>query len=127
MLRQHIIPEARVHGIILEGGLAPNIVPEHTSARFYFRAPKRPILDSIVSRVFNCALGAAQATETEVTWKNYEYSFDDMLKNDAAEEFVEGVLAELGVPFIPTPAPGIFHVGNVSYRCPALQPAEHCR
>jgi len=123
MLRQHIIPEARVHGIIPEGGLAPNIVPEHAAARFYFRAPKRPILDSIVSRIFNCALGAAQATETEVTWRNYEYSFDDMLKNDTAEEFVEGILAEFGVPFIPTPGPqGSSDVGNVSYRCPALQP-----
>lgn len=123
MLRQHIIPEARIHGIIPEGGLAPNIVPEHAAARFYFRAPKRPLLDRIVSRIYKCALGAAQATETEVTWRNYEYSFDDMLKNDAAEKFVEDLLAEYQVSFGPPPGTmGSSDVGNVSYRCPALQP-----
>jgi len=123
MLRQHIIPEARIHGIISEGGLAPNIVPEHAGARFYIRAPKRPILDQIVSRIYDCALGAAQATETEVTWRNFEYSFDDMLKNDAGEKFVEDVLKDLGVPIVPSlGTKGSSDVGNVSYRCPALQP-----
>src|SRR6201999_2620670 len=37
-LRQHIRNTDRIHGIITEGGLAPNIVPERAACRFYVRA-----------------------------------------------------------------------------------------
>ena len=37
-LRQHIKQTERIHGIITEGGLAPNIVPERAACRFYVRA-----------------------------------------------------------------------------------------
>ncbi len=37
-LRQHIQQTERIHGIIVEGGLAPNIVPERAAGRFYVRA-----------------------------------------------------------------------------------------
>lgn len=58
-----------------------------------------------------------------MTWRNFEYSFDDMLKNDAGEKFVEDVLKDLGVPIVPSlGTKGSSDVGNVSYRCPALQP-----
>jgi len=123
MLRQHVIPEVRIHGVISEGGLAPNIVPEHAAARFYFRAPKRHILNGVVERARKCAAGAAMASETEVEWRNFEFSFDDMLQNRSAEELVEGVFRELGVAVAPCPgASGSTDVGNVSHRCPAVQP-----
>ena len=37
-LRQHIQQSERIHGIVTEGGLAPNIVPERAAGRFYVRA-----------------------------------------------------------------------------------------
>ena len=37
-LRQHIKAEARIHGIITDGGEAPNIVPAHSAAVFLVRA-----------------------------------------------------------------------------------------
>ena len=44
-LRQHIRPTERIHGIITDGGQAPNIVPEHAAGLFYRprrrRAPPR--------------------------------------------------------------------------------------
>ena len=123
MLRQHVLPDVRMHGIVSEGGLAPNVVPEHAAAKFYFRAPKRPMLEQVMEKVHNCALGAALATGTEVSFTNFEYSFDDMLKNDAAEKLAEDILAELGIITVVSPgAKGSSDVGNVSYRCPALQP-----
>lgn len=123
MLRQHVLPDVRMHGIVSEGGLAPNVVPEHAAAKFYFRAPKRPMLEQVMEKVHNCARGAALATGTEVSFTNFEYSFDDMLKNDAAEKLAEDILAELGIITVVSPgAKGSSDVGNVSYRCPALQP-----
>ena len=64
MLRQHVKPEVRMHGIIYKGGDAPNIVPEMAICRFYFRAPTRAYLDYLVDRVRRIALGAAMASET---------------------------------------------------------------
>ena len=37
-LRQHVTPDVRIHGVIRNGGEAPNIVPEEASAEFYVRA-----------------------------------------------------------------------------------------
>ena len=123
MLRQHVRPEVRMHGIVSSGGAAPNIVPEHAQARFYFRAPWRPYLDQLLEKIHDCARGAAMATGTQVSWRNNEASFDDMLPNPAAENLIGDILRDLGVPLIPGPGPmGSTDVGNVSYRCPALQP-----
>src|SRR5881628_3397641 len=40
MLRQQVRPECRIHGIITNGGAAPNIIPEFAAATFYVRAPR---------------------------------------------------------------------------------------
>jgi metal-dependent amidase/aminoacylase/carboxypeptidase family protein len=37
-LRQHIRSTERIHGIVQEGGAAPNIVPDRTVGQFYVRA-----------------------------------------------------------------------------------------
>lgn len=123
MLRQHVRPEVRMHGIISRGGAAPNIVPETASARFYFRAPRRDELNGILDQVHDCARGAALATGTEAEWHHFELSFDDVLPNGPAEAMMEEVFRELGVPLSPAPGPlGSSDVGNVSYRCPTIQP-----
>lgn len=123
MLRQHIKPEARMHGIVSQGGLAPNIVPERAVASFYFRAPTRKYLNEILEKVYNCARGAALATGTEVTWKQFEVSFDNMVPNEPAESMMEDVYRELGIGLSVSPgAMGSSDVGNVSQRCPAIQP-----
>lgn len=123
MLRQHVKPEVRMHGIVASGGVAPNIVPETAIARFYFRAPRRNYLNQIVEQVYNCARGAAMATGTEVEWHNFEASFDDMLPNTSGDAAMTEVFEEMGIPLTACPgAMGSSDVGNVSYRCPALQP-----
>ncbi len=123
MLRQHVRPEVRMHGIVHDGGAAPNIVPERAVGRFYFRAPKRAYLDEVITRIYNCARGAALATETEVAWRNFEASFMDMLPNGPAEEMAKRHFAEIGVEVVPCEGfMGSSDMGDVSYRCPALQP-----
>ncbi len=123
MLRQHVKSDARMHGIVQYGGAAPNIVPDRAVGRFYFRAPKRAYLDKIMEQVLNCARGAALATNTEVTWRNFEVSFMDMLPNPAAENMLEDIFAEFNIPVSACDGfMGSSDVGDVTYRCPALQP-----
>ena len=65
-LREHIRSDARIHGIIKDGGVAANIVPGKAVGQFYIRAADRTYLDELVARVFKVAQGAALMTETEV-------------------------------------------------------------
>ncbi|EHM10821.1 amidohydrolase [Thermanaerovibrio velox DSM 12556] len=123
MLRQHVKPSVRMHGIVTLGGTAPNVVPGEARTHWYFRCPTREELNPLLERVLNCARGCAMATETQVSWRNNETSFDDMMPNPPAEEAMGEVLKDLGFNLSKGPGPsGSTDVGNVSRRCPALQP-----
>ena len=49
-LREHTRTDARIHGIITEGGKAPNIVPDLAKAHFYVRAADKKYLTELVER-----------------------------------------------------------------------------
>ena len=82
-LRQHLKDDVRIHGIISEGGTAPNVVPERAVARFYFRAASRAYLDEVRERILQAARGAALMTGTAVEWRQFELSNDNLISNSA--------------------------------------------
>jgi amidohydrolase len=61
-MRQQTRQDVRIHGIITDGGVAPNIIPAKASCYFYVRADDLPELYRIRQRVIVCAEGAAKAT-----------------------------------------------------------------
>src|SRR4029453_9015087 len=63
--RQQLRPEARVHGIIQEGGTAANIIPERTRAWFMLRSADQAYYGEMKARL--SALASAAATTVEVT------------------------------------------------------------
>ncbi len=63
-LRQHILPTDRIHGIITDGGAAPNIVPERAAALFYVRSADVDGLRDQTERVVAVLEGAARITGT---------------------------------------------------------------
>jgi amidohydrolase len=65
-LREHIVDDARIHGIITHGGDAPNIVPDYSASLFYVRALDDDTCDDLLEKVRNCARAAALATGAEV-------------------------------------------------------------
>jgi amidohydrolase len=64
-------PEARIQGVITEGGAAPNVVPDRTQADFYIRYPDAVYLSQVREAVDNAARAAALATGTKVKIDNY--------------------------------------------------------
>jgi aminobenzoyl-glutamate utilization protein B len=69
-LREHIIPEARVHySIVNTGGMSPNVVQAEAEVLYLIRAPKLNEVKSIYERVRKIAEGAALMTETSVEVK----------------------------------------------------------
>jgi amidohydrolase len=122
-LRQQIHPDARIHGVIMEGGVVPNIIPEHTRARFHVRARQRQYLDELVDRFKACVQAAALASSTRFELHKYEYSMDNMLNNiQLAERMRDYFVQALGSkPFKRSPDHfGSSDIGNVSHVVPAV-------
>jgi amidohydrolase len=122
-LRQQIQPDARIHGVIVDGGKAPNIIPDFTMAHFYVRAKKRRYLNELVEKFKGCVQAGASATGTQMTMRYYENSFDDMLSNVTLAKRVRDYMVEaLGVKsFHRSPDTfGSVDMGNVSHVTPAI-------
>ena len=67
-LRQEARRDANVviHGIITEGGLAPNIIPDRAVIRYGVRSSDEEYLEQLVEKIENCAQGAALAMGAKV-------------------------------------------------------------
>ena len=62
MFRQQMKPRWRVHGIISEGGVKPNIIPDRAQLKYYIRAPTEEELEVLKEKVVSCFQAAATAT-----------------------------------------------------------------
>lgn len=63
-LREHIIPDARLHYVITQGGGQPNVVPAEAEVWYFVRAPHRYQVEEIYERLVDVARGAALITGT---------------------------------------------------------------
>ena len=120
--RQQLRPEARVHGIIQEGGTAANIIPDRTRAWFMLRSADQPYYEQIKARFRALAEAAAQATDTtvEVTFTGGAMT---MKRNRTLEaRWVENAAAYGIVDQGPDVNLGSTDMGNVSWVCPTIHP-----
>ncbi|MGI6129144.1 MAG: M20 family metallopeptidase [bacterium] len=69
--REHILPDARIHGVITKGGEAPNVIPPIAETDFFYRHPTREYVDQMGERLATIAKAAAMMTDTEVEITNY--------------------------------------------------------
>lgn len=124
MLRQHVTPDVRMHGIYKEAGVAPNIVPEEASVLFYMRAVDKAYLQEVHRMVDDCARGAAIMTQT--TWDTFKVDaiYDCMKNNPAGISVMKEVYEELGIDINGDHDKlfGSSDIGNVSFACPAFHP-----
>lgn len=69
MLHEHIAQDARMHYVITNGGLAPNVVPDFAEVFYYVRHPRPEGVEEIWERLEDAARGAALGTGTKVEWE----------------------------------------------------------
>ena len=62
LLRQHLRPTDRVHGIVTKGGDAANIIPADTAGHYYVRARRWRTWRDVQQKVFRCFEAGAMAT-----------------------------------------------------------------
>ncbi len=65
-LREHVTSDVRIHYVITNGGVAPNIVPDKASVWYYVRAMRRDAVEEVYKRLVKVAEGAAHMTETQL-------------------------------------------------------------
>ena len=95
-LRQHIRPSERIHGIITDGGQAPNIVPDRAAALYYIRAQNAGALATLKSRVKNCLEAGATASGTTVTLNWAQVDYLDLKTNMPLADAYDANIRRLG-------------------------------
>jgi amidohydrolase len=98
-LRPSFRPEASIQGVIPEGGVAPNVVPDRAVVDYYLRYPDEVYLAHIDSMIANAARAAALATGTKVTIDRYG-EYRDGITLGSLEELVFAYAKELGASHI---------------------------
>jgi amidohydrolase len=125
LLRQQLPASVKVHGIISEGGRAPNLIPERAQALFWVRALDEEILEAAAERVESCAAGAAAATGTRLERRTLETSSPPMRPNLCLAGTYRRQLEFLGLPETPHPADGCIgssDISHVSQVVPTIHP-----
>ena len=123
-LRGHLKKDVNIHGIILEGGVATNIVPDRAVAEFGFRAKNKAELDDLLERARGCAEGAALMTGCTVEIEPVGLPYLDLVPNDVIQGVIAEAMEELQVPIDVREAPeglASTDLGNVSHVLPAVQ------
>jgi len=126
-VRSSIRPEARIQGVITEGGAAPNVVPDRTVADFYIRYPDQVYLEQVRKFVDDAARAAALSTQTKVKIDFYGKSRDGISV---------ATLAELGFAYMkmfsatkiaqePGKPQGYEETGSVSSAIPGIGFSAH--
>jgi len=124
-LRQQLPDTVRVHGIITEGGQAPNIIPDRARAYFYVRGEEEGELREAVARVKACAAGAATASRCRLSIEEGPYTLSPMKANPVLAEAYRRALRILNLKESGAPTDrnrGSSDIGNVSQSIPTLQP-----
>jgi len=97
-LREHIIPEARVHYAITNtGGSSPNVVQAEAEVLYFVRAPRVSQTDDIYQRICDIARGAALMTGTEVDI-DLASALSNVIPNTTLEQVMYDNFVKLGTP-----------------------------
>ena len=126
-LRQHLRDDVRIHGIITDGGLAPNVVPEFAAANFMLRCRDRRYLsDVVVGKVEQVAKGAASMTGARLEVQEFYPFYENVQPNVTLAQAVGANAGALGIrldePVSGRPGGGgSTDFGNVSQVMPALE------
>jgi amidohydrolase len=124
-MRQQLRPDARVHGVITNGGQQPNIIPEYTSADFYLRSLDKTYLQEVRRRFEAAAEGAATATGCRVQVTIDPRIHDPLKPNTPMATLFERNLARIDFPVDPDDGQagyGSTDAGNVSHAIPTIHP-----
>ena len=119
--RQQLPETCRIHGVIKDGGKAPNIIPDYALADFYLRSFDMDFLLSMKKRFENIARGAALMTDTKVTVTEIKNPYKPGKPNNELNKAFMKLAEEYGMePEWLAPSRASSDFGDVTYKVPAM-------
>jgi aminobenzoyl-glutamate utilization protein B len=97
LLREHVPEETRIHYVITEGGIAPNVVPNFAESFYYVRHPNAGVLATLWDRVIAAAEAAALGTGTTLEYEVI-HGNHSVLPNEVLARVAYDHLVALGGP-----------------------------
>jgi amidohydrolase len=128
LLRQHIRPTDRIHGIVVHGGDAPNIVPHHTEGRWFVRSKTLAQLAELEPKVARCLEAGALATGCTVDIQRPSPPYSEMVPDEAMADLYRRNAEALGRKFSNLPKElaeriaGSTDMANISLALPTIHP-----
>ncbi|MFY1679297.1 M20 family metallopeptidase [Streptomyces sp. WMMC905] len=123
LLRQHLPPQWRVHGVTTEAGSAPNAIPHRARAEYELRALAAEDLAELRERVEACFRAGALATGCEVRLERPEPDYLDFRGDRELIRLWEANAHALGRPEpVERPPFACTDMGNVSHVVPSIHP-----
>ena len=127
LLRQHIRSTDRIHGIVTNGGLAANVVPAHTSAKYMIRSETLEQLKELRPKVYRCFEAGGLATGAKVEIAGGDSPYAEMRHHEAIAAIYRKNSEALGRTFPnlgewETRPTGSTDMGNVSLAIPSIHP-----
>ena len=125
VLRQQLTDRIRIHGVIVDGGTAPNVIPDYTRSKWYIRATDIDTLHELKAKAENIVQGAALATGCKGSLKLYQNLVENMVVTPSFDAIYEKNLELFGEKITHKPdhvEAGSSDVGNVSQVIPTIQP-----
>ena len=126
-LRQHLRDDVRIHGVITDGGTAPNVVPEFAAANFMLRSRDgRYLSDEVVGKVRQVAEGAAAMTGSRLEIEEFYPFYENVQPNVTLAQAMGANAQALGMK-LDEPIPGrpgsgaSTDFGNVSQVMPGFE------
>lgn len=97
-LREHVVPEARIHYAYTDaGGTAPNVVQASSTLYYFIRAPKLNQALEIYERIKDIAKGAALMSGTKVDI-DFKLALSDFIPNPTMTKILHESLMDFGAP-----------------------------
>ncbi|WP_441963768.1 M20 family metallopeptidase [Mycolicibacterium houstonense] len=126
LLRQQLPPTVRVHGVVTDGGEAPNAIPEHTRGRWYVRAETLAELAELEPRVMRCFEAGALASDCELAVRPESRPYAEFRTDERALAAYRRNAEALGRTFVEDGVGRMNRastdMGNVSQVVPAIHP-----
>jgi len=127
LLRQQLAPGQMMHGIVTNGGAAPNVIPAHAELRYTLRATETSSLRDLEGRVGDCFLAGAIATGCEYAVSEVSPVYEELRPDRWLSEAFRAEMTNLGRTPVPAdlePALplGSTDMGNITQLMPGIHP-----
>ncbi|CAM3051298.1 amidohydrolase [Skermania piniformis] len=127
LLRQHLAPGQQLHGIVADGGRAPNIVPGQAELLYYLRAPSTAALDDLLDRATTCFLAGAVGAGCTHEIRSVSPTYRELVPDPILAQVYREQIGSLGrrplAPDVERSRPlGSTDMGNITTVIPGIHP-----